>query len=59
MYNNEKNVLMASYLESKTAGIENQKVLKHLMNSERDRHIMNLAAAGLQCMQWQEIKAKR
>lgn len=59
MYNNEKNVLMASYLESKTSEVETQMVLEHLMNSERDRHIMNLAAAGLRCMQPQEIKTKR
>ena len=59
MYNNEENELMARYLESKTSEIETQMVLEHLMNSERDRHIINLAAAGLRCMQPQEIKTKR
>lgn len=59
MYNNEENELMARYLESKTSEIETQMVLEHLMNSERDRHIINLAAAALRCMQPQEIKVKR
>lgn len=42
---------MAKYLENGTNEKEAQFVLEHLMESERDRHIMNLAAAGLLCIQ--------
>lgn len=41
---------MAKYLENKSTEIETQMILDHLMSSERDRHIINLAAAGLQSM---------
>lgn len=43
--------MMSKYLENRTNEKETQMVLDHLMESERDRHIMNLAAAGLRCMQ--------
>lgn len=51
MYQKELESIMSKYLENRTNEIETQMVLDHLMESERDRHIMNLAAAGLQCMQ--------
>ena len=51
MCNENLESIMATYLENKTNEEETQMVLDHLMESERDRHIMNLAAAGLRCMQ--------
>lgn len=43
--------MMAKYLENRTNEEETQMVLEHLMESERDRQIINLAAAGLRSMQ--------
>ncbi len=43
--------IMAKYLENGTSEEETQKILSHLMESERDRQIINLAAAGLRSMQ--------
>lgn len=51
MCNEKLESIMAKYLESRTNEEEIQIVLEHLMESERDRHIMNLAAAGSLCMQ--------
>ena len=51
MCNENLESIMAKYIENKTNEEETQMVLDHLMESERDRHIMNLAAAGLRCMQ--------
>ena len=51
MCNENLESIMAKYLENRTDEEETQMVLDHLMESERDRHIMNLAAAGLRCMQ--------
>ena len=51
MYRINLESIMSKYLENRTNEKETQMVLDHLMESERDRHIMNLAAAGLRCMQ--------
>lgn len=51
MYNEKLESIMAKYLENKTNEEETQMVLEFLVKSEKDRHIMNLAAAGLRCMQ--------
>lgn len=51
MCNESLESIMAKYLENKTNEGETQMVLEHLMESEKDRHIMNLAAAGLRYMQ--------
>lgn len=51
MCNENLESIMAKYLENGTNEKETQFVLEHLMESERDRHIMNLAAAGLLCIQ--------
>ena len=51
MYRINLDSIMSKYLENRTNEKETQMVLDHLMESERDRHIMNLAAAGLRCMQ--------
>lgn len=51
MCNENLESIMAKYLENGTNEKETQIVLEHLMESERDRHIMNLAAAGLLCIQ--------
>lgn len=51
MCNENLESIMAKYLENRTNEEETQMVLDHLKESERDRHIMNLAAAGLRCMQ--------
>lgn len=51
MCNENLESIMAEYLENGTNEKETQIVLEHLMESERDRHIMNLAAAGLLCIQ--------
>lgn len=50
MYRINLESIMSKYLEDRTNEKETQMVLDHLMESERDRHIMNLAAAGLRCM---------
>lgn len=50
MDNDQIESIMAKYLENKSTEIETQMILDHLMSSERDRHIINLAAAGLQSM---------
>lgn len=51
MYRINLDSIMSKYLENRTNEKETQMVLDHLMESERDTHIMNLAAAGLRCMQ--------
>ena len=51
MCNENLESIMAKYLENRTDEEETQMVLNHLMESKRDRHIMNLAAARLRCMQ--------
>ena len=51
MYRINTESMISKYLENRTNEKETQMVLDHLMESERDRHIMNLAAAGLRCMQ--------
>lgn len=51
MYRINLESIMSKYLENRTNEKETQMVLDLLMESERDRHIMNLAAAGLRCMQ--------
>lgn len=51
MCNEKLESIMAKYLENRTNEEETQMVLEFLVKSERDRHIMNLAAAGLRCMQ--------
>lgn len=51
MYRIDLESIMSKYLENKTNEKETQMVLDYLIESERDRHIMNLAAAGLRCMQ--------
>lgn len=43
--------LMSKYLENKTTYQETQILIEHLNKSERDRQILNLAAAGLRQMQ--------
>lgn len=43
--------IMAKYLENHTNVEETHRVLDYLMQNERDRIIMNLAAAGLRYMQ--------
>lgn len=47
MCNENLESIMAKYLENMTNETETQIVLEHLMESERNRHIINLAAAGL------------
>ena len=51
MCNENLESIMAKYLENRTDEEETQMVWNQLMESKRDRHIMNLAAAGLRCMQ--------
>lgn len=51
MYRINLESIMSKYLENRTNEKETQMVLDHLMESERDRHIMNLAAVGLRYMQ--------
>lgn len=51
MYENNLESIMLKYLEYRENKEETQMVLDHLMESERERHIINLAAAGLRCMQ--------
>lgn len=56
MHDENSESIMAKYLENRTNVEENHRVLDHLMKNERDRIIMNLAAAGLRSMQpgcWQ------
>lgn len=43
--------IKSKYLDNCTNKDETRLVLDCLMKSERERHIMNLAAAGLRCMQ--------
>lgn len=50
MYENKLESIMLKYLEHRENKEEAQMVLDHLMESERERHIINLAAAGLRCM---------
>ena len=51
MYRINLDSIMSKYLENRTNEKETQMVLEQLMESERDRHIMILAAAVLRCMQ--------
>ena len=51
MYKTSLERIMSNYLENRTNEDETQMLLNHLIESERDRHIINLAAAGLRCMQ--------
>lgn len=54
MNDNEIEKIMCKYLEYETSEEETHIVLDHLIVSERERHIINLAAAGLRCMQLEQ-----
>lgn len=47
MYKIDLESILSKYLENRTDENETQMALDHLMESERDRQIINLAAAGL------------
>lgn len=51
MYDKDIELIMAKYLDNKATGDETCMVLEHLLASERDRQIINLATAGLRSMQ--------
>ena len=58
MYKEFTKSIMAKYLENKTNKEETLFILEHLIPSEKDRQILNLASAGLRCMYPENLQNK-
>lgn len=54
MNNNEIEEIMGKYLERRASEEETHILLDYLITSRKDLHIINLASAGLRCMQLEQ-----